>query len=303
MKILILLKKWPGGVGVVVKNIKKELEKRGHEIKIISREDDLKIYSLKDSIFPIRKIVKDLMKKGNYDIVYTQDWSLAFPLLFPFPIFKEKHFCCFHGNEIGKSKIFQDIVGKLMGNHLVVVGDSLKERFPKSNLVYNGVDLSFFKPLNKKRNYLGWINKGTEQLNKTDIIKISREVGLDPLITEKFKLPFEKMNEFFYNRCKIFLSIPPKTAGFNLCWIEAMASGVPIIIGNNNGIGEKLPITKVEGFGWDESSSKEEKIKIIKKAVENAKPKEYRNWLIKHKGFTWKYHVNKLLKLFNKEYE
>ena len=38
MKILILLKKWKGGVGVVVKNLKKELEKRGHFVKTISRD-------------------------------------------------------------------------------------------------------------------------------------------------------------------------------------------------------------------------------------------------------------------------
>ena len=49
----------------------------------LSREGDLKIYSLWKSIFPIRKRIKKLMKKENYDIIYTQDWSFAFPLLFP----------------------------------------------------------------------------------------------------------------------------------------------------------------------------------------------------------------------------
>ena len=44
MKILIFLKKWPGGVGVVTNSIKKELEKRGHNVICISREKNLKIF-------------------------------------------------------------------------------------------------------------------------------------------------------------------------------------------------------------------------------------------------------------------
>ena len=54
MKILILLKKWEGGVGSVVKHISNEFEKKGHQVKIISRENDLKIYSLRKSIFKLR---------------------------------------------------------------------------------------------------------------------------------------------------------------------------------------------------------------------------------------------------------
>ncbi|MEX0932609.1 MAG: glycosyltransferase [Candidatus Pacearchaeota archaeon] len=285
MKILIILKKWSGGVGVVVKNIKKELEKRGHYVKVISREEDLKIYSLAKSIFPIRKKIVSLMKKENFDVIYTQDWSLAFSFIFPFRIFKKKHFTCFHGNQLGKTKAMQKIIGKSMGKNLVVVGDSLKRRFPKSNLIYNGVDLDMFKPLHKKRNCLGWINKDTEILSEKDIKILSKSLGLTLLIAKS--IPFEDMNSKFYNKCKIFVSLPPKSAGFNLCWIEAMAARVPIIIGNREGIGKKLRINKVKSK------------KNLFGNIKYFKEKDYRKEIEKS-DLTWNNHVDKLVGTWRK---
>jgi glycosyltransferase involved in cell wall biosynthesis len=282
MKILIVLKRWVGGVGVVVKNIKKELEKMGHDITIISREDDLAI-GFFGSLFKIRNLINRI--GGKYDIIYTQDWSIALPLLYPYEIFKKNHFCCFHGNQPGKTKFLQDIIGKKLGKRLIVVGDSLKHRFPKSNLIYNGIDLNQFKPLNKKREFLGWIDKSTEKISKEDLIDLSNKIGLPPLIIKKFSIPFENMNEDFYNKCKIFVSLPPKSAGFNLCWTEAMAAGVPIIIGNGEGIGCKLPIEKVDD------------LKNLSKTILKTKDKNYREWL-KNNNFSWKRNVEGLLKLW-----
>ncbi len=285
MKILILLKKWPGGVGVVVMNIAKELKKRGHEVKIVSREEDLKINSLLSSVSKIRSEVRRLMKKNDYNIIYTQDWSLAFPLLFPFSIYKKRHFCCFHGNEMGKSEVLQGFVGKIMGKKLIVVGDSLKRRFPLSSLIYNGVDLDFFKPLRKKREYLGWINKDTEILSRNEIETLAKKLKLNPLIAQD--IPPENMNQF-YNKCKVFISLPPKSAGFNLCWIEAMAAGVPIIIGNNQGIGFKLNIEKI---GTKEG---------LADKIQNSKEKDYRSEIEKS-GLTWNAHVDKLIKIWGND--
>ena len=85
MKILILFKKKAGGVGSVVKEVVGEFERRGHFVQNISREEDMKIFSLIKSILPIRRKIKKMIKKEKFDIIYTQDWSLAFPLLFPRP--------------------------------------------------------------------------------------------------------------------------------------------------------------------------------------------------------------------------
>jgi predicted dinucleotide-binding enzyme len=62
MKILIVLKKWSGGVGRANTALAKSLSKAGHEVDFISREDDLNISSLIRSIFSLRKkLRKDMM--------------------------------------------------------------------------------------------------------------------------------------------------------------------------------------------------------------------------------------------------
>ena len=253
MKILIVLIRWKGGVGRVIESIKPLLEKAGNEVEVISREDDLKSYSLKDSFFKLRREVK----KRDYDILYTQDWSCALPFLG-----FRNHFICFHGNESNKlGRLIQNFIGKAMGKRLIVVGPKLKERFPKSNLIYNGVDFNKFRNLKKRRTKIGWVDKGTESITEEDFLKIAKKYRLKPTIAENIQP--EKMNEW-YNSLKIFVSYPPESAGFNLCWLEAKASGVPEILGNENGVG----------------------INKIKK-----------DW----KKMSWENHVNKLLGAFHSD--
>jgi len=286
MKILIFLKKWPGGVGVVVNSIKKELKNMGHKVVCVSREEDLKCFSSVKNLFWLRNKYKKIIKKENPDIIYTQDWSMAFPLLFPLRLFKKKHFCCFHGNEPGKSKILQDLVGKILGKNLIVVGDILKKRFPKSNLIYNGVDFKNFKPnrkIKKIKNSVGFVNWKTKDYNYEKIKLACKNLGKKLIVAEN--IPYEKMPEF-YQKLECFISLPPKDAGFNMSWIEAMACGVPKIIGNNYGIGSKLPIIKIEDQG------------SIENAIKKANKKKYEGFFRKI-DLNWKNHSNKLLEVWN----
>ncbi len=287
MKILIFLKKWKGGVGVVTNSIKKELESKGHEVISISREEDLKSFSSIKNLFWLRKKYKQIIKKENPDIIYTQDWSMALPLLFPFKIFNKKHFTCFHGNQLGKTKFIQKIIGKIMGRNLIVVGDSLKKNFPKATLVYNGVDLDLFKPNNKIKkikNSVGFVNWKTDNYHYNEIKNACKNSNKKLLVAES--IPYEKMPEF-YQRLECFISLPPKGAGFNISWIEAMACGVPKIIGNNEGIGKKLNIDKVK------------KRKLIE-GIKMAKKRNYRKEIEKM-NLTWKSHTSKLLEVWKNE--
>lgn len=284
MRILIVVKAIRGGVGRTIKNVTKESKKRGHQIDVISREDDLHIDSFLGSILPIRNKVAEMNKEKNYDIIYTQDWSMALPLLFPYPIYNKKHYLLYHGVQVGISTPIQNIIGHFMKDKLIVVGDPLKNKFPKAHLVYSGVNLDEFRPLNKPRRHLGWINKTTETLTKKECINLSKKLKLKPLIIKNTSIKPENMNKDFYNKCKVFISLPPKSAGFNLCWIEAMAAGVPIIIGNNEGIGIKLPINKVYSK------------KDLDNCVEHLANKDYRK-VIKNSDLTWKKHTEKVLKI------
>ena len=120
MKILVLVKEMGfGGVETLLKNISKEFEKKGHSVDIISRQDDLKIKNTFRSIFPMRKKIREIMKEKNYDIIYTQDWNMALPLLFPYPIFRKKHFSFFHATQKGKGFFIQFPVGILIGKRLI----------------------------------------------------------------------------------------------------------------------------------------------------------------------------------------
>ena len=277
LKILTVLIKLKGGVGRSNTEIARVLSKKGHEVEILSREDDLKIYSFINSIFPLRKKIKEMMKEKNYDIIYTQDYSCALSLLIPYPVFWRKHVCCFCGMK-NKSKylamVIQYITGVIMGKKLIGVSDSIKTRFPKSSLIYRGINLDKFTPLNKERKFIGWTDRDIETITEEDLQEISDSTGLKLRIAKD--IPLNKINEF-YNKCKVFISLP-RTAGFNNSWSEAMATGVPIVIGNYNGAGFFFPFNKV----FDD----ENKIEKIKQIIKNPKKINYRKWLIKN-GFSW----------------
>jgi glycosyltransferase involved in cell wall biosynthesis len=306
MKILIVLRKLKGGVGRANTEMAESLRKLGHKVDILSREDDLKIYSLFPSIFPLRKKIKQLMKKKNYDIIYTQDYTIAIPLLFPNKIFWKKHFCCFCGIKTkenidffkGRYKLkffynfhilLQRLTAKKMGKKLVVIGDKLKKTFPKATLIYRGVNTNQFKPLKKKRDSIGWYSSDNEVITLEEMKKISKKTNLKLLIAKK--IPQNKMNDF-YNKCKVFINIP-RTAGFNLSWLEAMAAGIPIVIGNYKGAGIFLPIEKV--------SYKKDFVSEITDIIKNPKKINYRKWLIDN-GFTWDNKAKELIKFFQKKY-
>ena len=109
---------------------------------LLSREEDLGLYSLSSSMDSLKESVKKMDDSKKYDLIYTQDWSIAFPLIIPLKCLFEKHFCFFHNIEkTGKSKIFQKIVGNIMGEKLVVRTKELKEKFPLSSLSENGLNI------------------------------------------------------------------------------------------------------------------------------------------------------------------
>lgn len=280
MKILIIIVCWVGGVGRVVSNQKRIMEKLGHKVEVISREDDLGIAfnsgRFISGFFKLRKEVK----KRNYDILYVQDWSCALPLM----LFKN-HYVCFNGNE-PKNAIFQNCIGHLKGKKLIVIGDKLKERFPKSTLAYVGVNLHNFKNLNMEREKgtVGFANLSNYYYNYEQIKLAVENLGMK-FIETNMKLTKKGLIEF-YNTIETFISLPREFAGFNLSWIEAMACGVPKIIGNYNGVGKGLDINHIEDF------------ESIEDAIINAKIKK--DYKISQE-FDWDVQTKKILEVFKRK--
>jgi len=234
----MLIIRYQGGHGTVARGLKKELERRGHEVHIASKEN----------IASVRKWIK--INGHGFDIIYTFDWSMALRI---FPLFNKKHYCLFHGHQPNMFRFLQTIVGKWMGKKLFVVGDTLKKRFPKATLVYNGVDFDTFKDLGLKRDCIGWIKRDYEPLTKGIVEGLAHLYELTPVVADN--IPFEEMN-YFYNKCKIFASYPPEYTGFNMCWVEALAAGVPTVFGNLNGIGVVNARENYLNFTWEKNVDK-----------------------------------------------
>ena len=76
-------------------------------------------------------------------------------------------------------------------------------------------------------------NTATE-MTKITAKKLAKLNNLELSIASN--ISHEDMNKW-YNSLKIFVSLSAKNVGFNLAWLEAKVSGVPEVIGNENGIG------------------------------------------------------------------
>lgn len=147
MKILIIHRTENDSVGEYVKKISQDLKKKGHEVLVVSRNEDLNLQTLSSSMDGLKGFIMKKDEKENYDIIYTHDWSVAFPLVFPTKILFKKHYCLFHDVEPSgaKSKILQKIVGNLMGNHLLVKTEELKKKFPTATFSKDGLEILNFK--------------------------------------------------------------------------------------------------------------------------------------------------------------
>ena len=147
MKILIVCRKKEGENWDAVKNMEKKLTQLRHDIEILAREEDLNMNSLSSSMGSLSSAVEKLDAKNGYDMIYTQDWSIALPFLIPTKILFEKHYCLFHDIEpsAAKSRILQKIVGNMMAEKLLVRTKELKEKFPKAILSPDGVSLEMIK--------------------------------------------------------------------------------------------------------------------------------------------------------------
>jgi hypothetical protein len=147
MKILILYRTDKDETGRFVKVLKANLEKREHIVEAVSRNENLSLPSLTSSMDALKEFVIKKNQKENYDLIYTQDWSIAFPLVFPSKILFDKHYCLFHEVEErgAQSKIMQKIVGNLLGSHLLVKTEKLKNKFQKAVFSKDGLEVLTFK--------------------------------------------------------------------------------------------------------------------------------------------------------------
>jgi|GEM_PF-3512977 len=284
MRILLLHKTRKGGVGVYVRYVKKELEKEGHTVVEVTRNEDLEVTSFTKSIGILKKRTK--LWKTEFDIIHANDWSIVFPLLREGA---ENLVATFHALPTNPvAKIFQDYCVKKLKERAVVISPFMKKEYKKATYIPNGVDLALFKR-NRKRTK-GSLTAGVAQnYNKERIKEACIKNGFGFHDTEG-KLSYSRLPDFF-SGLEVFISMPYKQAGFNMVWLEAMACEVPLIIGTEAGIGSELPIYKVKNFKELEATLAD---------IREGKLKELRGqrkW-IEDNHMTWKETAKELVKLY-----
>jgi len=273
-----------GGVGIHVKEISENLRKRGIEVTEITRNEDLRMYSFLDSYFKMKYLFSKWSKE--YDIIHTHDWSITYPAIKANVKNLVATFHAFPTNPI--ASIFQNYCIKKLKNRAITISPKMKRVYKFSTYIPNGVNLQIFRKfrsIKRRENLVGLAQK----YNLEKIIKVLKSLKFPYNYTEG-KLKYEDLGKF-YSTIEIFISIPYQQAGFNMVWLEAMACEVPYIIGTNAGIGEILPIYKVNSV---------EKLKEILKKIKDRKLeplKNQRKWIIENK-LTWEEHVNKLIEVY-----
>jgi glycosyltransferase involved in cell wall biosynthesis len=285
MRVLMVHKTRKGGVAIHVKEISRELRKRGIKVDEITRNEDIKSRNFSESYAKMKKLFSRWSKE--YDIIHCHDWSITYPALKSNIKNLVATFHAFPTNPV--ALFFENYCINNLSYRAIVISPKMKRVYENATLIPNGVNLSIFKKyknIKRVKNLVGL----AQRYNLRKIISAVKKSGFDFVHTQN-KIKYEELGKF-YSKIEIFISIPYEAAGFNMVWLEAMASEVPYIIGTNAGIGEILPIYKIRDF--DELRNILPKIKN-----EEIKPlKNQRRWIIKNK-LTWKDHVKKLIKIYS----
>lgn len=286
MKVLIVHKTYRGGVAVHVKEISRDMRKRGIKVDEITRNEDLKMLSFRKSFFKMKKMFEKW--SSEYDVIHVHDWSIAYPAL---KANKKNIVATFHAFPTNVvARYFENYCIRKLKSNAIVISPSMKKIYKNTTYIPNGVNLQIFKKnpsVKREKNLVGLAQKySLEEIERIlDVLKLKH-------VYTGGKWDYEKLGNF-YSSLDIFISIPYRQAGFNLVWLEALACEVPFIIGTNDGIGSILPIYKVSDFG--------ELKEILQKIVEGKlKPiKNQRKWIVKN-GYAWTKNVDKLLKIYGR---
>lgn len=283
MKVLLVHKTKVGGVSVHVREVKRQLARSGVRVNEVTRVEGLSAKSFLESYGKMKRFFSE--HGPEYDVVHAHDWSIAYPAL---RAGLKNLVATFHGFPTHPiARAFEDYCIKRLGKRAVVISPTMKRRYPDATYIPNGVDLKLFKPSGRRTPGLVGV---AQKYNVAEIEKAVTAAGMRLIRAEG--VSYEKMPAFF-SKIETFVSIPPSITGFNLVWLEAMACEVPYIIGTDAGIGEVLPIHKIDGL---------ESLGSTLQKIRNGELKPLRNqrrWIEKN-GFTWQSHARQLVRLYRK---
>ena len=311
-----------GGIERIVHFLTEELVKRGHEVTLFASGDSetkaklvsvcpeslIKAgYSWQDPFWNLENLSTAFKRANDFDILHSHldIWALPFQNLTKVPVLHTLH------NQLYKASITRE--GERKSTRLEIFEKHKKEtlavfiskserknsaiKFPKSWVVYNGIDVSQFKFNPNPEDHFIWIAridpyKGIENaIAAAEIagVKLLLAGRLDPYREDYFKTKIKphlsnkikylgelsgKELSDFYGKAKACLYPIEWEEPFGLIMVEAMACGAPVIAFDRGSVREVIKDGKT---GFVVNNIKE-MVKAIKK-IDEIKRKDCRNWV------------------------
>jgi len=250
----------------------------------------------------------------NFDIIHSH-WTplgMFFQRLVKIPVLHTFH------NIPPKKDLRWEVLKYFRDSNVVFISKKQKEnspvRFKKEYVVYNGVDISFFKFNKKPKNYFLWVGRICPAKGTKEAVLIAKKAKIElilagqvqpmykdyfnkqikPHLSKKIKYVGELSSKklmLYYKNAKGFIFPPQWEEPFGLCLIEAMACGTPVIAFPRGSISEIVK-DKETGFIVKNIEEAVEAVKIISKI----KREDCRNWV--EKNFTTEIMVKNYEKIY-----
>lgn len=315
-----------GGVATHIYYLKKELEKE-HNVYVLnygsSKEKNVfstyapkKFRGFSFLLSGIGKII-GIIKKYDIDIIHSH-YILPPGLLglFGKGITGKKLVISAHGSDVNimmKRRYGGYVCGYVLkkSDYLIAnsksVGKKL-EKYNRTEIIYNGVDLDRFYPKNYKREGVTYIGALTKEKSVETLLKAWKNawiVGDGPERKNLEKIGgiyfgYRKDVEEILNKSRV-LVLPSKKEGFGVVLLEAMACGTPVIARDIPGVNEIVK-NNYNGLLFKEDSELKHLIEKILED-EDLREKIIQNGLETVKNFTWKNTAEKVLKVYERVLE